>query len=1050
MELKAMNGVHDGLEVCLHKCHRFFSPMENRKEELKRNSINVHQRLGTDAHVTSEEMDAERRNTKAYEYLCRLEEAKTWIGEFANVPEAFEEFEDEMKRGMVLAEVCRAFAPRCVKSVFNGSVLQYRHTDNINYFLDGIVQMGLPRHFHFEVIDLYEGKNFAKVIYCIHALAHFLSSKGISRSIRSAKGKVFSEDDMARADVQVENMLMPKFDEIGKRLWENLKREEMMEQEGSETAAESDEEKCDGTIGENECSFFSEDMSMCGESVDILKLTLKTFLYKKCFDDIYYRKDASLFSIRRFVFLFFSNSSEMVKENQIENLHYKISKVFDSIYEKEAQIKDIEMRMRLMIQNRMEVGNIIVKSPMSDDADTKVFEKVLMLLRNNPKYLSGLLMHVSDLDAFVVSIVIPIFSNVCSKREEYMFVSLVLETFRKELLNEGLDISKLVFIDMSLGMYSSTFFSLEVFKDVELPIQHGLPASSACHKLMVNYFRVANGSFAMRDGILSIVRNLENIELDANPMLIYRALFNQDVLVDKALENERVRETVQTRLMVIRGVVTSVLDFLESNVESVSYILRYFFKLYGSGTFYSEFVMPFILAPDAFIESFVVSKALRNKCFIVSKVLGYVTDGVTVFEESDYGDEGIKDEEIGICVGNVENEKRSFELRFYSPLYPFFKNCRERYGEILRRLVNVSSLDNYFQFESMNDIGRVKKATVYLPSSTANQLTTLLMSNTNLLDTEMCEVLDALPLFPDDKNKTLSFMIFGPEWLCSQDSEKMALDNFIRGLKKKLIYAISVCKGRNLVEMLVKESDEEEQNAYTELRRNERAVKNDGEPMGVYPLVQYETVEHLKESIIDDLNFLENRRITARHNLYSEMLFMLAQDIVVLRFMSDERSKELRINELSYDNLCYRDDYLSNKIELYQNYLESFVTKLAIKKRPFFAFSNSTDEMVRDSKYGTYKYSAERLMSMGVLVQMYECLDVSEIFLLFLSDSPLLLSVEVYVQNILVSHPVSFRFDDLLKLRKNGNTICDIAGICSFSVCRFIDLMNSKYVGCEG
>ncbi|KAM0672782.1 cellular morphogenesis/cytokinesis regulation [Ordospora colligata] len=1023
--------------------------MENRKQELKRNSINVHQRLGTDVHVTSEEMDMERRNTKAYEYLCRLEEAKTWIGEFVNVPETFEEFEDEMKRGMVLAEVCRAFAPRCVKSVFNGSILQYRHTDNINYFLDGIVQVGLPKHFHFEVIDLYEGKNFAKVIYCVHALAHFLSSKGISRSIKSARGMVFSEDDMARADVQVENMLMPKFDEIGEKLWENLKKEEM-EHENNEAKAESDVEQYDAIIEDNECSFFSEDMSMCGEYVEIVKLTLKTFLYKKCFDDIYFRKDASFFSIKKLAFLFFGVSPEMGKENQIENLHYKISKMFDSIYEKDMQIKDIEMRIKLMIQNRMEVGNIIVKSPISDDIDTKVFEKVLMLLRNNPKYLSGLLMHVSDLDAFVVSIVIPIFSNVCSKKEEYMFVSLVLETFRKELLNEGLDISKLVFIDMSLGMHSSAFFSLEVFKEIELPIQHELPASSACHRLMVNYFRVANSSFAMRDGILSIVRNLENIELDANPMLIYRVLFNQDVLVDKALENERVRETVQTRLMVIRGVVTSVLDFLESNVESVSYILRYFFKLYGSGMFYSEFVMPFILAPDAFIESFVVSKALRNKCFIVSKVLGYVTDEVTVFEESDYGDEGMRDEEVDTCMNDIENEKRSFELKFYSPLYPFFKKCRERYVEILRRLTNVSSLDNYFQFESMNDIGRVKKATVYMPSSTANQLTTLLMNNTNLLDPEMCEILDTLPLFPDDKNKTLSFMIFGPEWLCSQDSEKMALDNFIRGLKKKLIYAISVCKGRNLIEMLVKESDEEEQNAYMELRKNEKSVKNDGEPMGVYPPVQYETIDHLKESIIDDLNFLEGRRITTRHSLYSEMLCMLAHDIVVLRFMSEERSKELRINKLSYDNLCYRDDYLSNKIELYQNYLESFITKLAIKKRPFFAFSSSTDEMVRDSKYGTYKYSAERLMSMGVLAQMYECLDMSEIFLLFLSDSPLLFSIEVYVQNILVSHPVSFRFDDLLKLRKNGNTICDIAGICSFSVCRFIDLMNSKYVGCEG
>lgn len=1029
--------------------------MESRKEELKRNSINVHQRLGTDVHVSSEDMDRERGNTRAYEYLCRLEEAKSWLGELTSVPDSFEEFEEEMRKGVILASVCGVFAPGSVKNVFVDSTLQYRHTDNINYFLDGVGVLGLPEHFHFEVIDLYEKKNFVKVIYCVHALAHLLSSKGISSSIRSAKGKVFSQDDMARADVQVEKIHMPKFDRIGDVLRENLQRES---EGASPKAAVSDEDDIYGKTHkevsgreelEREGSFLSDDISICDESLDVLKLTLKTFLYKKCFDDIYYRKDVSLFSIRRFVFIFFSNSSEMVKENLIESLHHKISRKFDSIYSKEAQIKDVETRIRLIIQNRVEVGNITVKNPIPEEEDTKDFERVLLYLQNNPKYLAGLLRGVGDVDELIVSVIIPIFSNVCSKKEEYMFMNLVLEIFRRELLDDGLDIRKLVPMDMSLGIHSSTFFSLELFKEVEPPIHHLLAPGSVSHKLMVNYFRISKGSFVLRNGILNIVKNLENIEVDANPVLIYRSLFNQSTSVDKALENERVREAVQTRLMVIRGVVTSVLDFLESAVESVPYILRYFLKLYGAGTFYSEFVMPFILAPDAFIESFAVGKSLRSKCFVISKVLGYVADKGALLEESDCGSEERDEDGTDKYLLSVDGERKSFELRFYSPLYPFFAKCRERYQGILSKVMGVSTLDHYFQFESMNELGKLKRATVHLPSTTANQLITLLLNNAKLLDSELCEILEALPLFPDDQNKTLSFTFFGPEWICSQDPEKIALDNFIRGLKKKLIYAISVCKGRNLVEMLVRESDDEERGLYLDIKRNGVYSKGHEDSQSVAsPPAQYETIDLLKEAIIDDLNFLEDKKITSRHNLYSELLFMLAQDIVILRFMSEERSKELRINELSYDNLCYRDDYLSSKIELYQNYLNSFVAKLAVKKRGLFGFV--ADDIARDSKYGTHKYSADRLMSMGVLVQIYESPDVSEIFFLFLSDSPLLFSVEIYVQNILVSHPVSFRFDDLLKLKKNGNSVCDIAGICSFSVCRFIDLVNSKYIGSEG
>ncbi|ADM12496.1 putative RasGAP domain-containing protein [Encephalitozoon intestinalis ATCC 50506] len=1020
--------------------------MESKKEELKKNSINVHQRLGTDVHVSSEDMDLERRNTRAYEYLCRLEEAKSWLGDFTSVPESFEEFEEEMRKGVILTDICKVFAPNSVKNVFVDCTLQYRHTDNINYFLSGVSHIGLPEYFHFEVIDLYEKKNFVKVIYCIHALAHLLSSKGISKNIKSAKGKIFSYDDMARADVQVEKMNMPKFDNIEDVLKEKIAMEEAAGNGENKVRKEILDQE---NVEEKEGSFLSEDISVCDESFDILKLTLRTFLYKKCFDDIYYRKEVSLFSIRRFAFIFFSNSSEMVKENLIENLHHKISRKFDSIYAKEAQIKDIETRIRLIVQNRMEVGNITIKNPIPEDEDTRDFERVLLFLQNNPKYLSELLRNVNDPDSFIVSIIIPIFSNVSSKKEEYMFINLVLEIFRKELLDNGLDVRKLVPIDMSLGIHSSTFFSLELFREVEFPVHHTLMPGSISHKLMVNYFRISQGSFVLRDKILQVVKNLENIEVDANPVLIYKMLFNQSTSADKALENERVREAVQTRLMVVRGVIASALDLLESSVESIPYILRYFLKLYGPRTFYSEFVMPFILAPDAFIESFEVGKSLRNKCFIISKILEHIADRVMFFEESDNGEEEKDGDGMSKYMSFISGEKKNFELRFYSPLYPFFRRCHERYQSILSKLTNVSGLDHYFQFESMNELGKLKRATVHLPSSTANQLITLLLSNTRILGSELCEILETLPLFPDDQNKTLSFTFFGPEWICSQDPEKIALENFVRGLKRKLIYAISVCKGRNLLEMLLKESDEEERSRYLEMKKSAICTKEEDDGLSIAsPPKQYETIDQLKESIIDDLNFLEDKKITSRHNLYSELLFMLAQDIVILRFMSEERSKELRINEISYDNLCYKDDYLSGKIELYQNYLNSFAAKLAIKRRSLFGF-NGVDDIIRDSKYGTHKYSAEKLMNMGVLVQIYDSPDISEIFFLFLSDTPLLFSVEIYVQNILVSHPVSFRFDDLLKLRKNGNNICDIAGICSFSVCRFIDLVNSKYIGSE-
>ena len=97
-------------------------------------------------HIKSaEEMDEERRNHQAYEYLCRLEEAKKWIEVILHqeLPEVTV-FEQNIRNGVVLAKLASEFAPKIVserkifdfdESRFQQNGLHFRHTDNINYFL---------------------------------------------------------------------------------------------------------------------------------------------------------------------------------------------------------------------------------------------------------------------------------------------------------------------------------------------------------------------------------------------------------------------------------------------------------------------------------------------------------------------------------------------------------------------------------------------------------------------------------------------------------------------------------------------------------------------------------------------------------------------------------------------------------------------------------------------------------------------------------------------------------------------------------------------------
>lgn len=40
----------------------------------------------------------------------------------------------------------------------------------MNAFFDALKDVGLPATFWFETVDLYNGKNIPRVIFCIHAL----------------------------------------------------------------------------------------------------------------------------------------------------------------------------------------------------------------------------------------------------------------------------------------------------------------------------------------------------------------------------------------------------------------------------------------------------------------------------------------------------------------------------------------------------------------------------------------------------------------------------------------------------------------------------------------------------------------------------------------------------------------------------------------------------------------------------------------------------------------------------------------------------------------
>ncbi|EJT97529.1 hypothetical protein DACRYDRAFT_119220 [Dacryopinax primogenitus] len=178
--------------------------------------------------------DRKREDIQAYEYLCRVGEAKAWIESVMGVEDGMEitEWEEKMRDGVALAKLVKQWgAPG---KVFEHPRLQWRHSDNVNMFLNYVRGVGLPENFVFEFTDLYEKKNMPKVIYCIHALSYLLARWGIAHHIGSLLGTLeFSDDQLAATQkgLKAAGVAMPNFGDVGKELWKEMKEEPMETEE---------------------------------------------------------------------------------------------------------------------------------------------------------------------------------------------------------------------------------------------------------------------------------------------------------------------------------------------------------------------------------------------------------------------------------------------------------------------------------------------------------------------------------------------------------------------------------------------------------------------------------------------------------------------------------------------------------------------------------------------------------------------------------------------------------------------------------------------------
>lgn len=123
-----------------------------------------------------------------YAYLCHLQEMKQWMETVmkTSLP-SVEELEERLRNGVMLVHLGKIFLPSdplwskaydLDESRYKSRGLDFRHTDNVLTWIKSLNKLGLPPVFYPDVTDIYEQKNIPKLVYCIHALSHYLKKEG--------------------------------------------------------------------------------------------------------------------------------------------------------------------------------------------------------------------------------------------------------------------------------------------------------------------------------------------------------------------------------------------------------------------------------------------------------------------------------------------------------------------------------------------------------------------------------------------------------------------------------------------------------------------------------------------------------------------------------------------------------------------------------------------------------------------------------------------------------------------------------------------------------
>lgn len=734
---------------------------------------------------------------------------------------------------------------------------------------------------------------------------------------------------------------------------------------------------------------------------------IRSYITQAAYKSLINLKNPPLSVVSKFAYLLTDNDLDFQEQMELAEMKDKIIEVSKHNEDIENQIETLDIKLSLLDKNKITVEefikhknkyktykpvtvafNSVDKLNKSSRERIELYQSMFYFLQTRPIYFVRLYNSLSidskstqycaDLQLLITSL-FPIKDSSIThhSREEYYFMKLILSLMENDIQTNSTNISDL---------------------------------TKAQSSFWIDYFLHFNNHTYQRQHLKNIVGKLvalviesDDLDFESDPTLIYESILDRETRINgytdrepnipaqSAIKVPEVSDQFVSNLMGLREMATDLLNLLEKNISRIPIHVRIVcsnaYKLSRSHYPEKSEQQHLAVAGVIFIKHYISTVLQYPENF------GYlVKDPFNARLHNPVAKNNLK--HLSRVMLQLFSMK-PFSDNFLKPLNEFVSGSTDMAKNLIIALISVEDLDKEYDLNDYDDIITHERPKLIMSVNEMIQIEKIVNQNIDIMtprqDDQLFTVSNQLYEVINSADDYLTLTELGTITLNlnPKTKEDSVVDSKLLSLftqaKRCVLYIMRIQNATGLLELLISGIE-----PYHEVNFKEMVLSEANESRSIERRRPYYrtslgdltslTFHELKTMCLQIIIQLETMGELTRKDSFQVLLNQLAVDIKTKDSQRVSRSAQLEIASRTVGKLSEKEMFLKRQLLDYNKHIETILSELQLTPKdrkifniiPVFTkqyfYHRELRKRNRLPKFGSYKYSAKKLLEQEVLI----------------------------------------------------------------------------------